>query len=66
MSQAPFTNLGPYEIVSRLGAGAMGEVYRAREIRLGRDRAIKILPADLSADPSRGARFEQEARSSPP
>jgi Tol biopolymer transport system component len=62
MSQAPLTNLGPYEIVSRLGAGAMGEVYRARDSRLGRDVAVKILPADLSADPSRRARFEQEAR----
>ncbi len=62
MSQAPFTRLGPYDIVSRLGAGAMGEVYRARDSRLGRDVAIKILPADVSADPSRRARFEQEAR----
>jgi len=62
MSQAPLTRLGPYEIVSRLGAGAMGEVYRARDSRLGRDVAIKILPADVSTDPSRRARFEQEAR----
>src|SRR6202453_3775448 len=63
MSQAPLTRLGPYEIVSRLGAGAMGEVYRARDTRRGRDVAIKILPADVSADPGRRARFEQEARS---
>jgi Tol biopolymer transport system component len=62
MSRAPLTRLGPYEIVSRLGAGAMGEVYRARDSRLGRDVAIKILPADVSADPGRRARFEQEAR----
>src|SRR5580693_794074 len=62
MSQAPFTRLGPYEIVSRLAAGAMGEVYRARDSRLGREVAIKILPADVSADPSRRVRFEQEAR----
>jgi serine/threonine protein kinase/Tol biopolymer transport system component len=62
MSRAPLTRLGPYEIVSRLGAGAMGEVYRARDSRLGRDVAIKILPPDVSADPGRRARFEQEAR----
>src|SRR5580704_11650530 len=62
MSQAPLTRLGPYEIVSRLGAGAMGEVYRARDPRLGRDVAIKILPADVSSDAGRRARFEQEAR----
>jgi Tol biopolymer transport system component len=62
MSRAPLTRLGPYEIVSRLGAGAMGEVYRARDSRLGRDVAIKILPVDVSADPGRRARFEQEAR----
>src|SRR5580698_4265869 len=62
MSRAPLTRLGPYEIVARLGAGAMGEVYRARDSRLGRDVAIKILPADVSADPGRRARFEQEAR----
>ena len=62
MSLAPPTRLGPYEIVSRLGAGAMGEVYRARDSRLGRDVAIKILPAGVSSDPGRRARFEQEAR----
>jgi Tol biopolymer transport system component len=62
MSQAPLTRLGPYEILSRLGAGAMGEVYRARDSRLGRDVAIKILPADVSADAGRRSRFEQEAR----
>jgi Tol biopolymer transport system component len=62
MSLAPPTRLGPYEIVGRLGAGAMGEVYRARDSRLGRDVAIKILPADVAGDPGRRARFEQEAR----
>src|ERR1022692_1256058 len=62
MSLAPLTRLGPYEILARLGAGAMGEVYRARDTRLGREVAIKILPADLSGDPGRRARFEQEAR----
>ena len=62
MSLVPLTRLGPYEIVARLGAGAMGEVYRARDTRLGRDVAIKILPADVSGDPGRRARFEQEAR----
>jgi serine/threonine protein kinase len=54
--------LGPYEIQSALGAGGMGEVYRARDPRLGRDVAIKVLPAALSADPERLRRFEQEAR----
>jgi dipeptidyl aminopeptidase/acylaminoacyl peptidase len=54
--------LGPYEIVSPLGAGGMGEVYRARDPRLGRDVAIKVLPASLSEDADRLRRFEQEAR----
>ena len=62
MAIAPGTRLGPYEIVSGLGAGGMGEVYRARDARLGRDVALKILPADVSSDPERRARFEQEAR----
>ena len=53
---------GPYEIVAPLGAGGMGEVYRARDPRLGRDVAIKVLPAGLSADSERLERFEQEAR----
>jgi Tol biopolymer transport system component len=55
--------LGHYEIVGPLGAGAMGEVYRARDPRLGRDVAIKILPPAFAADPDRLHRFEQEARS---
>src|SRR5271157_2330353 len=56
------TKLGPYEILSPLGAGGMGEVYRARETRLGRDVAIKLLPASFATDPERLHRFEQEAR----
>jgi eukaryotic-like serine/threonine-protein kinase len=55
------TRLGPYEIVSAIGAGGMGEVYRARDPRLKRDIAIKVLPASFSSDPLRLHRFEQEA-----
>ncbi len=53
--------LGPYEIVASIGAGGMGEVYRARDTRLGRDVAIKVLPGEFTADPERLRRFEQEA-----
>src|SRR5271168_11283 len=56
------TKLGPYEILSLLGAGGMGEVYRARDTRLQRDVAIKILPSSLATDQDRLRRFEQEAR----
>src|SRR5579863_6404555 len=56
------TRLGPYEILAPLGAGGMGEVYRARDTRLGRDVALKILPADVANDLSRRQRFELEAR----
>jgi eukaryotic-like serine/threonine-protein kinase len=56
------TKLGPYEIHSPIGAGGMGEVYRARDTRLNRDVAIKILPASFSADPDRLQRFAQESR----
>src|SRR3954470_7748963 len=56
------TKLGPYEIHSPIGAGGMGEVYRARDTRLHRDVAIKILPASFSADPDRLQRFAQESR----
>ena len=63
MTLAAGTRLGPYEVLSPLGAGGMGEVYRARDTRLGREVAIKVLPAELAADRERLARFEQEARS---
>ena len=62
MSLAPGTQLGPYEITAPLGAGGMGEVYRARDTRLDRTVAIKILPAQFSSDPVRKQRFEREAR----
>src|SRR5437868_2227329 len=62
MTLAPDTRLGAYEIQSPLGAGGMGEVYRARDTTLGRDVAIKVLPAFLSHEPDRLRRFEQEAR----
>ena len=58
----PGSRLGPYEIVAPLGAGGMGEVYRARDLRLGREVAIKVLPAEVASDPERLARFEREAR----
>ena len=61
MNLASGTKLGPYEIVSLLGAGGMGEVYRARDSRLRRDVAIKVLPQALSLDADRMRRFEQEA-----
>ena len=56
------TRLGSYEILSALGAGGMGEVYRARDTRLGRDVAIKILPEAFAADADRVARFQREAK----
>src|SRR6185369_9031021 len=56
------TRLGPYETLGQLGAGGMGEVYRARDPRLGREVAIKVLPSSLSQDADRLRRFEQEAR----
>src|ERR1700720_3007315 len=61
MNLASGTKLGPYEIVSLLGAGGMGEVYRARDSRLRREVAIKVLPQALSLDVDRMRRFEQEA-----
>ncbi|HEU5182428.1 MAG TPA: protein kinase [Candidatus Polarisedimenticolia bacterium] len=62
MSLAPGTRLGPYEIVGPLGAGGMGEVYRAKDTRLGREVAVKVLPQHLSESPEVRARFEREAR----
>jgi len=62
MALAEGSRLGPYEIVSRLGSGGMGVVYRARDPRLGRDVAVKVLPDDVAADPERLHRFEREAR----
>jgi len=59
---APGSRLGPYEILSPLGAGGMGEVFRAKDDRLGREVAIKVLPRELASDPDRLARFEREAR----
>src|SRR5215813_12819346 len=56
------TKLGPYEILAPIGAGGMGEVYRAKDPRLGREVAIKVLPATFSQDADRLRRFEQEAR----
>src|SRR5437867_3108139 len=58
----PGTRLGPYEIESAIGAGGMGEVYRARDTRLGRSVAIKSLPATFARDPERVARFQREAQ----
>ncbi|MEJ2078533.1 MAG: protein kinase [Acidobacteriota bacterium] len=62
MQLTPGTRLGPYEIVALLGAGGMGEVYRARDTRLGRDVAVKVLPQHLSSSAEVRARFEREAR----
>src|SRR5262245_52453899 len=62
MSLGPGVRLGPYEIVAVLGAGGMGEVYKARDTRLDRDVAIKVLPAHVGGDPAVRERFEREAR----
>jgi serine/threonine protein kinase len=62
MGLPPGTKLGQYEIIAPLGAGGMGEVYRARDTQPGREVAIKVLPASFSRDPDRMRRFEQEAR----
>mgnify|MGYP003693896757 CR=1 FL=1 len=62
MPLLPGARLGPYEVLGPLGAGGMGEVYRAKDTRLGRDVAVKILPAHLSQKPELRERFEREAR----
>ena len=56
------TTLGPYEILSPIGAGGMGEVYRARDTKLDRDVALRVLPEAFTSDPDRLARFEREAK----
>ena len=62
MALAPGTRLGAYKILSLIGSGGMGEVYRARDTRLHREVAIKVLPSDVAEDDDRPRRFEQEAR----
>src|SRR5215510_335693 len=62
MPLGPGTRLGPYEIVSAIGAGGMGEVYRARDTKLGRDVALKVLPDAFASDPDRLARLHREAQ----
>ena len=62
MLLATGTRLGPYEVITPLGAGGMGEVYRARDTRLDRGVAIKVLPEAFARDPERLARFEREAK----
>src|ERR1700736_917730 len=62
MSLPSGTRLGPYEILGPIGAGGMGEVYRARDTKLDREVAIKVLPAALSQHPDRLTRFEREAK----
>src|SRR5262249_50968207 len=62
MPLGPGARLGPYEIQSALGAGGMGEVFRARDTKLGRDVALKVLPESLAADPERIARMHREAQ----
>jgi serine/threonine protein kinase len=62
MALAPGARRGPYEVTAKIGAGGMGEVYRARDTKLDRDVALKILPAAFASDPERLARFEREAK----
>src|SRR5574339_758 len=62
MPLSPKSRLGTYEILGPLGAGGMGEVYRAKDLRLGREVAVKVLPEAVASSPDRLARFEREAR----
>jgi serine/threonine protein kinase len=62
MTPSSITRLGVYQIMSAVGAGGMGEVYRAKDTKLGRDVALKILPASFTNDPERVARFRREAQ----
>src|SRR5215510_999397 len=62
MPIAAGSRLGPYEVIASIGAGGMGEVYRATDTHLGRDVAIKVLPETFAQDPERVARFEREAK----
>ena len=62
MALAPGSLVGPYSVTAQIGSGGMGEVWKARDTRLGRDVAIKVLPVALSQDADRRARFEREAR----
>ena len=61
MALTPGTRLGPYEVTAQIGVGGMGEVYRARDTKLKREVAVKVLPSALAADPERLARFQREA-----
>ncbi len=62
MPLSPGTTLGPYEVTAKIGEGGMGEVYRARDTKLDRDVALKVLPQAFTDDPDRLARFEREAK----
>lgn len=62
MSLNPGTRLGPYEVIAKVGEGGMGEVYRAKDTKLNRDAALKVLPESITADPDRRARFTREAQ----